>query len=102
MGVPFTTLRGDRPAGRAGASLLTCIGLTDLIAETPEQLVQRTVDLAADERRLADLRGELRQRLRQTLCDGAAFTRNLEDVYRQIWRNYCATVAPTAQADRRS
>ena len=40
MGVPAVTLRGDRHAGRVGASLLTRIGLSDLIAESVEGYVE--------------------------------------------------------------
>src|SRR5262249_1598679 len=36
MGVPVVSLRGDRHASRVGASLLTAVGLTSLIAETPQ------------------------------------------------------------------
>ena len=40
MGVPVVTLRGDRHAGRVGASLLTQVGLTDLIADSVEEYVE--------------------------------------------------------------
>jgi predicted O-linked N-acetylglucosamine transferase (SPINDLY family) len=46
MGVPVLTLRDPRHAGRMSASILTCLGLTDLIAETPEEYRQRAVELA--------------------------------------------------------
>ena len=48
MGVPVLTLRGDRCAGRAGASLLTSVGLPELIAESPEQFVALAVKWAGD------------------------------------------------------
>jgi protein O-GlcNAc transferase len=98
MGVPVLTLRGPRHAGRMSASILTCVGLTDLIAETPEEYRQKAVWLASDGERLADLRGSLRERmLRSPLCDGATFTRGLEAVYRGLWRRWC-NVRPLARA----
>jgi hypothetical protein len=42
MGVPVPTLRGTRHAGRMSASILTCLGLTDLVAETPEEYRQKS------------------------------------------------------------
>jgi predicted O-linked N-acetylglucosamine transferase (SPINDLY family) len=90
MGVPFVTLRGDRPAGRAGAALLTMVGLPDLVAASHEEVVALTVALATDLPRLGALRAGLRERMLRTLCDGAAFTRDLEAAYRQMWHTWCA------------
>src|SRR5205807_2129735 len=72
MGVPFTTLRGDRPAGRVGATLLTRVGLPELIADTPDQLVTLTVELARDVPRLTALRADLRPRMRDTFLKRVA------------------------------
>ena len=52
MGVPVVTLRGDRHAGRVGASLLTQIGLTDLIANSVEEYVEIAAALARNPARL--------------------------------------------------
>jgi predicted O-linked N-acetylglucosamine transferase (SPINDLY family) len=61
------------------ASILSCLGLTDLIVQTPEAYRQKAVALASDGDRLADLHGSLRQRMQcSPLCDGASFTRGLE------------------------
>ena len=40
MGVPVVTLAGQRHAARVGVSLLTNLGLGELIADTPEQYLQ--------------------------------------------------------------
>jgi protein O-GlcNAc transferase len=94
MGVPVVTLRGDRHAGRVGASLLTQIGVTDLIADSVEAYVSTAVALAADPTRLADLRRSLRPRMAaSSLCDGAGFARKVEDAYRTMWARWCGSAA---------
>ncbi len=89
MGVPVVTLLGSRPAGRASASVLTTVGLDSLIAETADQYVHIATQLAMDIDQLVRWRGELRDRLAKTLCDGPAFCRKLEAVYRQVWQTWC-------------
>jgi len=90
QGVPVVTLAGDLHMSRVGASLLAAAGLHELIAETPDDYVAVVTRLAADRDRLAYLRATLRDRLRSTpLLDGAAFTRNLEAAYRDLWRRWC-------------
>jgi protein O-GlcNAc transferase len=90
MGVPVVTLRGDRHAGRVGASLLGQIGLTDLIANSVEDYVEIAVALADNPGRLDELRRSLRSRLAASpLCDGRAFARKIEAAFRQIWQRWC-------------
>ena len=56
MGVPVVTLVGNTVVGRAGLSQLTNLGLTELVAETPERFVKIAVELAGDLERLRILR----------------------------------------------
>jgi protein O-GlcNAc transferase len=91
MGVPVVTLYGDRYAGRMAASALTALGLAELIARSPKEYVTIAADWAADVDRLGRLRNGLRERMRTSpLCDGAGFTRSLEEAYRRLWRRWCA------------
>jgi len=83
MGVPVITLAGTTHGSRVGASLLTCVGLPELIAANPSAYVQAVAALAADPARRAELRGSLRLRLRHSLLGQARpFTRNLEAALR--------------------
>src|SRR5207249_4132197 len=83
MGVPVVTMVGKTIVGRAGLSQLSNLGLTELIAETPEQFVRIAAELAADLPRLSLLRATLRQRMQTSpLMDGPRFTRNIESAYR--------------------
>ncbi len=86
----MVTLAGATAVARAGVSLLTNLGLTELIASSPEQYVAIARALAGDGGRLEALRLSLRDRmLGSPLCDGAAFARDMEEAYRSAWRAYC-------------
>jgi predicted O-linked N-acetylglucosamine transferase (SPINDLY family) len=90
MGVPMLTLCGVRPAGRNSAALLTRVGLTDWIAQTPEQFVGLAIRHSSNIEQLQTLRAGLRERMRTTLCDGPRFTRELEDAYHTMWQRCCS------------
>jgi predicted O-linked N-acetylglucosamine transferase (SPINDLY family) len=90
MGVPVVSLVGRTAVGRGGASILTNVGVPELIAQTPEQYVQIATDLAGDLPRLAELRRTLRPRMQASpLMDAPRFARNVEAAYRQMWRTWC-------------
>ena len=92
MGVPVITLKGHRHAGRVGASLLTKIGLTDLIANSIEEYVEIAVALAGNSGRLDDLRRALRPRMAASpMCDEGAFACKMEAAFRSMWQHWCAT-----------
>jgi predicted O-linked N-acetylglucosamine transferase (SPINDLY family) len=84
------TLRGDRHAGRVGASLLGQIGLTDLIANSVEEYVEIALALAYNPGRLDELCRSLRSRMAaSSLCDGRAFARRMEAAFRSMWQVWC-------------
>ncbi|HYV39602.1 MAG TPA: tetratricopeptide repeat protein [Gemmataceae bacterium] len=92
MGVPMVTLRGTRHAGRMVSSVLTQVGLTDWIAETPEQYVEIAMRMGQDVDKLAEMRASLRERVGNSpLCDGKNFTPTVEAVYREIWQRWCGS-----------
>jgi predicted O-linked N-acetylglucosamine transferase (SPINDLY family) len=91
MGVPVVTLRGDRHAGRVGASLLGRVGLEAWIADTRAEYVELAVSWASRLDELAALRRGLRERVaRSPLRDGEGLTRAIEEAYRTMWRDACA------------
>jgi protein O-GlcNAc transferase len=94
MGVPVVTLAGPSHVSRVGVSLLSAVGLPELIAHTPQQYVQIAVALASDLPRLAELRRTLRDRMRASpLMDAPRFARDIEAAYRQLWHLWCKTAA---------
>jgi predicted O-linked N-acetylglucosamine transferase (SPINDLY family) len=95
MGVPVVALRGDRHAGRVSASLLTAIGMEDLVADSVEGYGEIAVALAGDPARLRELRQSLRPHMvASQLCDATGFSRKIEHTYRTIWRRWCTTSRP--------
>jgi predicted O-linked N-acetylglucosamine transferase (SPINDLY family) len=91
MGVPVIALRGDRLVSRMGASILTQLGLVDLVAEGSDAYVETATALATDLDRLAALRCELRPRMAASpLCDSQTFAREVEAAYREMWRRWCS------------
>lgn len=90
MGVPVVSLAGATPVGRAGLSILTNVGLNELVARDAGEYVQIAADLAGDRERLAGLRAGLRARMRQSpLVDEQRFASAVEDAYSQIWARWC-------------
>ncbi len=92
MGVPVVTLAGAAHAGRVGASLLARVGLEELVARDTAHYREIAVGLLRDRRRLARYRRELRSRMAaSSLCDAAGFARAVENAYRALWQEWCAT-----------
>ena len=91
MGVPVISLVGNTATSRGGASLLHAVGLSELVAQSPDQYIDIACGLAQDAARLASLRAGMRERMRASaLMDAQRFTRNLESAYRQMWQTWCA------------
>lgn len=83
MGVPTVTLLGDRPGGRLSAGVAKAVGLPEFVAVTAEEYVEIAVKWANDAAGLAELRAGMRERMRSTIGDGAAFaTRFVEAIRR--------------------
>lgn len=92
MGVPVITLRGSHFAGRVGESILTSLGLSDLVADSVPDYLVKSIGLATSLPRLSALRLTLRDRLAASpLCDAAGFARDLEAAYRAMWQEWCRT-----------
>jgi predicted O-linked N-acetylglucosamine transferase (SPINDLY family) len=99
MGVPVITLRGHRHAGRVGASLLTQVGLTDLIADSIEEYVEIAVALAGDPGRLDELHRILRPRMAASpLGDEGAFASKMEAAFRTMWERWCEALKEKGDA----
>jgi predicted O-linked N-acetylglucosamine transferase (SPINDLY family) len=91
MGLPVVTLAGERGMSRAGASLLSNVGLPELIGNGTEQYIQIATSLAGDLHKLTDLRESMRKRMRSSpLMDSKLLAKDLEAAYRQMWKEWVA------------
>jgi protein O-GlcNAc transferase len=90
MGVPVITLAERTAVGRGGASILSNLGLTELIASTPEQYLALAGSWATALTRLTALRAELRPRmLASPLLDGRQYAADVGVAFRTMWTDWC-------------
>lgn len=98
-GLPVLTCRGETFAGRVGASLLTAIGLPDLIAPDLEEYESSALALALQPATLRDCRQRLvRNRSTHPLFNLERFRRHLEQAYESMWERHEAGLDPASIA----
>ncbi|AWK86715.1 tetratricopeptide repeat protein [Azospirillum thermophilum] len=96
MGVPVVALLQDTIVSRWSGSMLHAVGLGECVARSEAEYLDIAAGLAGDPARLAALRAGLRARLAASpLCDGRLRARQLERVYRALWRRWCRQQAGT-------
>jgi predicted O-linked N-acetylglucosamine transferase (SPINDLY family) len=89
MSVPILTLPGRSFASRVCSSLVRAAGVGELVCPTPEAYVERAVELGHSREKVAALKAKLAAgRDSCLLFDTPSLTRNLEDLYRQMWADY--------------
>ena len=97
VGLPLLTCVGDTFASRMAGSLLTAVGLTELITGSLEEYETLALRLGRDRQHLAALRSKLaRNRDTTTLFDTPGYARHLETAFRQMWDNFAAGNPPRA------
>lgn len=90
MGVPVMSLVGERFITRVSYSFLHTAGLADFATGSPKEFVRIATHLADNLPLLAEIRAGLREHLvTSPLIDEVGFTRNLENLYREIWGKWC-------------
>jgi predicted O-linked N-acetylglucosamine transferase (SPINDLY family) len=94
-GVPVVTVKGRHFASRMSASILTAVGLEEMIADDLQQYEKLAVALATDGNRLKAMRDKLERNKRTyPLFDTRRFVRNLENAYEQMWGIYKSGESP--------
>jgi protein O-GlcNAc transferase len=94
-GLPVLTQIGETFAGRVAASLLTTLGLPELITESADEFEQLAIVLAKQPARLKEIRQKLaRHRLSEPLFNTVRHARNIERAYVAIQRRHQNRLAP--------
>ena len=90
MGVPVVVLRGSTLIGRLSTSIMTTLGMTDWVADTPAEYILLASRKASDLDALRRLRSSLRERLdASAIGDNQAYVGAVESQYRQLWQRWC-------------
>ena len=94
-GLPVVTKLGEGFAARVAGSLLTSLGMLELVVTTEEAYEALVLDLATKPRRLEGIKQTLTENLSSApLFDSAQFTKYLESGYRQAYERYIDGQAP--------
>ena len=92
MGVPVISLSGKTLISRCGLGILSQAGLHALAATGVDEFVVRATALAGNLTALDKIRRSLRPRMQSSsLCDREHYARQLECIYRDIWRDWCVS-----------
>lgn len=85
-GVPVITLEGSHFASRMSASILSAIGMNDLVTRSLASYEALAVELCRSSEKLSALRNRLAENRRSgPLFDTARCTRHLEAAYQRMW-----------------
>lgn len=90
-GLPLLTCAGESFASRVAASLLTAVGLPELITTRVDAYESLAITLATQPDRLRGIREQLaRQRMTCPLFDTALYTRHLENAFTAMHQRHVA------------
>lgn len=94
-GLPVLTCIGESFAGRVAASLLTAIGLPELITTNQGEYQQLAIGLANDKQRLNAIRQKLAiNRLSSPLFNTALLVGHIESAYQLMYQRWLAGLSP--------
>lgn len=94
-GLPVLTVPGDAMPSRVGASLLSAVGMHELICRDFSAYEEKALHFASQPRELAALKQKLAGNLGKTqLFDTESRVRQLERAFEEMWRRHEAGLPP--------
>lgn len=95
VGVPVITLQGSTFSSRMSSSILTAIGLPELIADSLDDYEALAVRLARNRGEQQTIRQRLaKNRLTEPLFDTPRFAGNMEKAYKKMWEIFVTGQRP--------
>jgi len=83
------TIKGESFASRVSASLLNRVNLDELVVSDYESYIKLAIKLGKNKEYLTKLKKNLFEKLKKTsLFDNKEFTKNLENTYEELLKNY--------------
>ena len=99
MGVPVLTCLGATFAGRVASSLLSAVGLEEMITRSLADYEALALKLATDAGLMAAVRAKLaRNRATHPLFNTPRLTRHIEAAYKTMWERHQSGLAPAGFA----
>ena len=94
-GVPIITMAGKSFASRVGASLLSAIGLPELITYSEEEFIQLACTLGKDAQALKAVKSKLATNcLTMPLFNSQLYCKHLEAAYQEMYQRYINNLSP--------
>jgi protein O-GlcNAc transferase len=88
VGLPVLTKPGRQLASRVASSLLSFVGLPELICESESEYIEKAVGFALDRSKAWELQDKLKSNiLTSDLFQPSRFARNLEAAYIAVYEN---------------
>ena len=93
-GLPVLTRTGESFSSRVGASLLSSIGLSELITKTEKEYETLAIELATNPKRLKQIKEKLeKNKLIKPLFNIKLYTQHIESAYKKIYNRYNSNIS---------
>ena len=95
VGVPVITLRGQNVPSRASASMLTSLGLKELITYDLEAYEALALKLAIDQEELENIKNKIIKNTKTSaLFNAEQSVNSIEKAYKSIWKDFARGIEP--------
>ena len=95
VGLPVLTQAGDSFASRMAGSILTALGMSELITVSPIEYESVAIDLATNPARLTAIKAKLMRNISSSgFFNAQPFAQHIEILYKEMYRRHQVGLAP--------